>query len=222
MLMSTRNFWTLSEVLSWIAFGLRVERKELKSELMGASFGYPYLDAKALIGLRLEDLMNAVHAGQVEAQGRFHKNADNRDGASTRSFESVEALDYRAFDIFCDGLRYGKGLLWLPEKVNDETHYVHRPLLRSEHFSDVVISFADLTHAGLKRGTSPKSKQASKQHISRAVVAGWFNALSEQEQLRSQEDLWSACRHAFPGHNVPRIYIREITAGRKPGRPSSR
>lgn len=217
--MSARNFCTLSEALSWIAFGLRVTSEDLESELMGESFGYPYSDAKARLEAALKDLMTAVHAGQVEAQGRFHTTADSTDGALTRILTSAEARDYRAFDISCDGLRYGEGLLWLPEMENDEISYVQSPLLRFEYFSDVVVSFPALKQAGFKQGTSPSLKQAVKPTISAAAVKDWFDSLPKGEQRRSQKDLCDACNRAFPQHKVPRKYVRELTRGRPRGRP---
>ena len=217
--MSRRTFCTLSEALSWIAFGLRVTYKDLKSELMGESFGYPYPDAKARLEAALEDLMTAVHAGQVEAQGRFHTTANSINGALTRILTSAEAHDYRAFDIMCDGLRYGQGLLWLPEMENDEMSYVQSPFLRPEHFSEVVISISDFHQAGLKKGTSPKSKQAIKPTISRAAVEGWLKSLPPDEQGLPQKKLTDACKQAFPQHKVTRDQIRELTPGRPRGRP---
>ena len=191
-----------------------MEKQKLKSALVGASFGYAYNDVKGKLESAIERLLDAVQSEQVAAQGRFHSTIQGEDDAANRIIESHEARDYRAFDILSDGLRYGRGVLWLPDESND---YEHKRLVKQQHFSDVMIFFPDLKNAGLQQGTSPAAKQATMRTIPYGMLEAWFNALPEDEQLLSQYYLFKAGKNAFSEHEVPREYIRRLTPGRTRG-----
>ena len=212
MAKSNPSFWTLSEALSWIAFGSEMDRGALNSELAGTSFGLPYIDAKTQLEDAVGRLADQAHAGLIELQARFHECAGNP--TQTQKIDPVNLRDYRAFDITNDGLRFGTGVLWLPDE-NGVWEYVEPA--RTEFFADVIVERASVLEV-LNRGTLPSTNGgADLPRLPEAGLGSWWQNLSPDQQAMSQDTLLEDCRAAHPDHRVTRDRIRSLTSGRKRG-----
>lgn len=58
--------------------------------------------------------------------------------------------------------------------------------------------------------------------LSDAHLKDWWKRLSPEGQARSQDDLLSMCRAAFPDRYISRQRIRDLTGPRKRGKPPNR
>lgn len=54
--------------------------------------------------------------------------------------------------------------------------------------------------------------------LGRGIFDAWWQKLSASEKSGTQRELTALCNAAFPDNKVPRSYIRDVTAGRKPGK----
>lgn len=101
-------YLTLSEALSWIAFGYAVGREPLYRAHWEGSFGDP-----AAYQLKLSNAVSAfvskAAGGDIDILGRL--TSDLGQERVTRRLEPPQFLDFAQFDVECDCLRLGSGLV---------------------------------------------------------------------------------------------------------------
>ena len=64
------NRVTLSEALSWLAFGVLCDKDKLKTELVSSAVGLVYDEALKKLTVSLQDLTKSARSGQVTLEGR--------------------------------------------------------------------------------------------------------------------------------------------------------
>ena len=204
---------TLSEALSWLAFGVLCDKDKLKTELMSSAFGLVDDEALKKLTVSLQDLTKSARSGQVTLEGRYVQNPSSAD-ALTKKIEPNALADFRAFDILLDGLRLGEGILWMS---NDKMVWVNNPKTSLEHYRDITMNFKELRDC-LKAGSSPKLSSAKNMSpISQAVLQKWWQGLSAVECRLSQVQLLDMCKKSHPDHRITRRKIRDLTGSRKTG-----
>ena len=217
------KYVTLSESLSWLAFGDARERTALKKELAGQVFGISHKDAKQRLETAVARLTDAAHNGQVELQGKYvqpvspNLSAPLPDASSclTQPIAPSKLRDFRLFDITIDGLRFGGGLAWLPDEKGSWT--VTTPK-RTEAYAEVIAHRSHLMRAFSGGGGSAAgSNKQTLTPLADCVLRKWFEGLPRTKQEVPQEELLRQCKMAFPQHRVTRPRIRDLTAGRKRG-----
>jgi hypothetical protein len=207
------NRVTLSEALSWLAFGITYDKDKLKSELVSSAFGHAQDDALNKLTVSLEELATAARSGQITLEGRYVP--DEKSGSAlTTTIAPMALADFRAFDIKEDGLRRGKGVLWIS---NQKMEWVYNPNFSIEHYGDITMNFKELRDC-LRKGTSPKhSTTADKPKLSVAALQQWWQSLLPQERAQSQAKLMELCDKTHPDHSITRQRIRDLTGTRKTG-----
>lgn len=132
-------FVTLSEALTWIAFGFALNRDSLDRAISGNAFDAT--DPKAALSDAMARLAIRAGGGQIAARGKYvesHSTDENK--VLTAPIDPVRFEDFAQFDILYDGLRYGTGLTW-----NKGGSALERALQdRGDAFRSVKISRADL------------------------------------------------------------------------------
>ncbi len=207
------NRVTLSEALSWLAFGVLCDKDKLKTELVSSAFGLVYDEALKKLTVSLQDLTKSARSGQVTLEGRYVQNPSSAD-ALTKRIEQNALADFCAFDILLDGLRLGGGILWMN---NDKMVWVNNPKTSIEHYRDITMNFRELRHC-LKAGSSPNLSSANKMSpISQAALQQWWQGLSAIERTLSQVQLFDQCKKSHPDHRISRQRIRDLTGSRKTG-----
>lgn len=132
-------FVTLSEALTWIAFGFALDRDILDRAISGQAFDGT--DPQATLAEAMAKLAVRASGGQIAARGKYIENHSiDESRVLTAPIEPVRFEDFAQFDILHDGLRYGTGLTWL-----NETSAVERVFQeRRDQFRSVKVCRADL------------------------------------------------------------------------------
>lgn len=204
---------TLSEALSWLAFGELYNKDKLKSELVSSAFGHAQDDALNKLTLSLEKLATAARYCQLTLEGRYVPD-ENSGSALITTIAPMTLEDFRAFDIITDGLRRGKGVLWIS---NQKMEWAYNPNFSIARYDDITMNFKALRDC-LTKGTSPThSMTADKPKLSPAALQQWWQSLSPQESAQSQVKLMDLCKKAHPDHSITRQRIRALTGPRKTG-----
>lgn len=103
-------FVTLSEALTWIAFGISLDRDRLDRAISGHSFDR---DPQADLADAMEKLAVQASGGQIAMRGKYLEgDCDDENKVLTAPIDPVRFEDFAQFDILYDGLRYGTGLTW--------------------------------------------------------------------------------------------------------------
>lgn len=202
---------SLSQALSWLAFGVRRDAKELNAELSGAAFGMDRQEALDRLESVLEALVTSAHAGLVELQGKCNTSPAASTAGKTAVIPAIAMADCRAFDIITDGLRRGHGLLWL-----SLTGYV-TPALTGEHYSDVLVKATDLQKHHKQMFQAPRAPT-----VPQASLKKWFGKLSTTDRKLPIKILWDLAKKSFPNNAVPRAKIEALTPSRPRGRPKNK
>ncbi len=132
-------FVTLSEALTWIAFGFALDRDSLDRAISGHAF--ESTDPQAALSAAVAKLALRASGGQIAARGKYVESySTDEKKVLTAQIDPVRFEDFAQFDILYDGLRYGTGLTW-----NKGGSALERALQdRRDAFRSVKISRADL------------------------------------------------------------------------------
>ena len=136
---SDAPFVTLSEALTWIAFGFALDRDSLDRAISGNAFDAT--DPQAALSDAIARLAIRASGGQIAARGKYvESHSTDESKVLTAPIDPVRFEDFAQFDILYDGLRYGTGLTW-----NKEGSALERVLQdRRDAFRSVKVSRADL------------------------------------------------------------------------------
>lgn len=134
---------TLSEALSWIAFG-----DHTNSEANWTN----YDDAREKLLSALGSLLDKAQGGSVVLKGKLiEKKRDSSLPSNTQLIEQERFHDFQRFDQTCNGLWRGEApcLLWSPESVEGEQEYelITPAGLNDSHYRDIQVDTAALEKA---------------------------------------------------------------------------
>lgn len=132
-------FVTLSEALTWIAFGFALDRDSLDREI--SSHAFDTTDSQAALSAAMAKLAVRASGGQIAARGKYvESRSTDENKVLTAPIDPVRFEDFAQFDILYDGLRYGTGLTW-----NGPGSALERALQdRRDAFRAVKVSRANL------------------------------------------------------------------------------
>ena len=120
------TFVSLSEALSWIAFGQQDKKEELIEYLAKKNYSE---DCKDKLNNALESLLSKARGALISLEGKeITSKTTVINNALTIKISPTEFADFAAFDITTNGLRYGKGLLWVPESFKDDKDYKYKQI----------------------------------------------------------------------------------------------
>jgi hypothetical protein len=199
-----------------MAFGDARNKKSLNRELAGAAFGLNNKDAKRRLANALNLLTIAASGDRPKMRGKyFLADTDVTKGGKVDVIPPVELDNYRQFDITIDGLRFGRGLAWLPDERGE---YVYSANETSDVYTEVTVNRSELMHAfsGGVAGLSA-TKKGSLTQLSEATLEQWWNHLTPEQKALPKEEHYKMCRASHPGHSVSRRRVRDLTPNRKPG-----
>lgn len=104
------KYVTISEALSWLAFGDVRKREALNKELADQAFGIPYKAAKQRLENVLSLFVSAALNGKVKLYGQYLSDLGaGADDEVTEEIPTIKLSDFKQFDITVDGLRFGSG-----------------------------------------------------------------------------------------------------------------
>jgi len=200
------TFVSLSEALSWIAFGQQDKKEELIEYLAKKNYSE---DCKDKLNNALESLLSKARGKLITLEGKeITSKTTTTDNALTIKISSTAFKDFAAFDINTDGLSYGKGLLWLPTLVkngkNCEFIYEHKEQHKiTKHYTDVDVNFSQL-----KKELQPGRQ--SLPALSDADLEKWWGSLSEEEKRFSEKAQKLMLVENFPNNHISRARLRAL------------
>lgn len=200
------TFISLSEALSWIAFGQQDKKEELIEYLAKKNYSE---DCKDKLNNALESLLSKARGALITLEGKeITSKTTTTDNALTIKISSTAFKDFAAFDINTDGLSYGKGLLWLPTLVkngkNCEFIYEHKEQHKiTKHYTDVDVNFSQL-----KKELQPGRQ--SLPALSDAELEKWWGSLSEEEKRFSEKAQKLMLVENFPNNHISRARLRAL------------
>ena len=200
------TFISLSEALSWIAFGQQDKKEELIEYLAKKNY---IEDCKDKLNNALERLLSKARGKLITLEGKeITSKTTTTDNALTIKISSTAFKDFAAFDINTDGLSYGKGLLWLPTLVkngkNCEFIYEHKEQHKiTKHYTDVDVNFSQL-----KKELQPGRQ--SLPALSDADLEKWWGSLSEEEKRFSEKAQKLMLVENFPNNHISRARLRAL------------
>jgi hypothetical protein len=156
-----RPFVTLSQALSWIAFGASFDNDRLIRAIDDLAFG-PSAETEVGLKKAVADLTALASSNAIQIRGKYIE-SDSMDAsvALTNVIDPIRFHDFAQFDICRDALRYGTGLTWT--KSESIGH-----LMMSER-SDSIRSVAVDRFALMRHFPSPR--QAAGSELAPAVEA---------------------------------------------------
>ena len=206
-------FITLPEALSWLAFGKQYKKEALITHLAENNYSE---DCKEKLDNALVALIAKARGALIDLEGKKttseHTTTNN---GLTIKIAPTELADFAAFDVTTGGLRYGQGLLWLPEPLkNDELSYPLAPVKRPEHYVDVQVSYSRL-----KKELQPGHQ--SLPALSNAELDKWWNNMTKEQKLLSEKAHQQMLNENFPNKHIARRRLREVrdTEPRQRGQP---
>ena len=130
---------TLSEALTWIAFGFVLDRDCLDRAISAHTLDA--IDPQAALVNAMAKLVVSASGGQIDMRGKYVESHSTDDSdVLTAPIDPVRFEDFAQFDILHDGLRYGTGLTW--EKRNNTLDRVMQK--RRDAFHSVKVNRTDL------------------------------------------------------------------------------
>lgn len=105
-------FVTLSEALSWIAFGFSMDNDQLDQAVQAHAIDG--VDMEQELATAVAKLASKAAGDLIELRGKYveRRGADEAT-VRTKRIEPESFEDFAQFDILYDGLAYGSGLTWL-------------------------------------------------------------------------------------------------------------
>ena len=212
---------TLSEAVSWIAFGAAFDKQALKAHVMSQLGQHSYSAVIQDIEQATEALANAAHGGKVRLEGVYTANSAQIGSKARNAAIGAHRLrDYRQFDININGLRFGQGLAWLPDATG---HWSYKANTRADYFTSIFVKRSDLMQQfAPTAGRAVGTLKACLPRLPEADLQKWWQSLSIADQLLPFEILWDLCGKAHPSHHVARRRIRALAPGRRSGRRTVR
>lgn len=136
------QFVTLSEALSWIAFGVSMDNDKLHEVLSLDRYGD--LDPQAAIKAAVAQLTDLGSGEKVTMRGKFRSGHHEKEKILlTGAIEPIKLQDYRLFGFLDDELMHGDGLLF----SRDENDMVFDQVIRDgrkESYLKVTVNRTDL------------------------------------------------------------------------------
>ena len=200
------TFISLSEALSWIAFGKQDKKEALNTYLAKNDYDK---NCKEKLNNALESLLSKARGKLITLEGKeITSKTTTTDNALTIKISSTAFKDFAAFDINTDGLSYGKGLLWLPTLVkngkNCEFIYEHKEQHKiTKHYTDVDVNFSQL-----KKELQPGRQSLSA--LSDAELEKWWSSLSKKEKLLGEEAHRKMLIENFPNNHISQKRLRKV------------
>jgi hypothetical protein len=200
------TFISLSEALSWIAFGMQDKKEELIKYLAKKNYSE---DCKDKLNNALESLLSKARGALITLEGKeITSKTTVTNNALTIKISSTAFKDFAAFSITDDGLYYGNGLLWLPEsiKVGKDYKFEYQQIEQHKHtthYVDVDVNFSQLI----------KELQPGRQSLpalSNADLEKWWGSLSEEEKRFTEEAQRKMLVEKFPNYHISRARRRGL------------
>ena len=200
------TFISLSEALSWIAFGMQDKKEELIKYLAKKNYSE---DCKDKLNNALESLLSKARGELITLEGKeITSKTTVTNNALTIKISSTAFKDFAAFSITDDGLYYGNGLFWLPEsiKVGKDYKFEYQQIEQHKHTTHYVD--VDVNFSQLKKELQPGRQ--SLPTLSNAELEKWWGSLSEEEKRLSEKAHKKMLSANFPNNHIARTRLREI------------
>jgi hypothetical protein len=200
------TFISLSEALSWIAFGMQDKKEELIKYLAKKNYSE---DCKDKLNNALESLLSKARGELITLEGKeITSKTTVTNNALTIKISSTAFKDFAAFSITDDGLYYGNGLLWLPEsiKVGKDYKFEYQQIEQHKHTTHYVD--VDVNFSQLKKELQPGRQ--SLPALSDAELEKWWGSLSEEEKRFSEKAQKLMLVENFPNNHISRARLRAL------------
>lgn len=120
-MLPNRPFITLSEAITWIAFGDPLDGSSLQRTMRHQS-SQERLESEAKVAKAVAQLTELAAGGLIEVRGKRMDHVGVNEGqADTQTIEAVKLADFTMFDAYLDGLYRGRGLRWVGKTDGSES-----------------------------------------------------------------------------------------------------
>lgn len=208
----TRSYVSLSEALSWLAFGMPLKSDALSVAL---DLGDSETIEKARLRLvkALDRVTDSAVDGRVRMRGKFVRDVGFDENRLRDQDISPEALhDFARFDVLNDGLNPGHGLAWRYSPDGLDMASFDQP---NAAFRSIKVNRADLLNL------TNKEKRASPYKTGRSPNRQAILDKADEMKARGMNGYQIASTMRFePGfENVATTEVRSVIKGRWPRGP---
>lgn len=165
------QFVTLSHALSWLSFGVSMDKNCLHEVLNQDRYGEH--DPQKSIAGALEKLLSSAGNERISIRAKYRASRDSNDThLLTEKMEAIKFDDYRQFSYLEDELRHGAGLLFW----HDGSGQVFQDLFgggRKDSYVQVTVNRADLLREFPRHETA---KSVEIEHFSDVERQEWIKA----------------------------------------------
>lgn len=180
------TFVTISEAVSWVAFGISMDRGRLSLALEGK--GIDATEARRIVRAAMAKLADRGTGGCIAMRGKYvAANLTDDRSLQTEPIDPVRLADFARFDVLSDGLSFGEGLA----RIEDQSSLDNVIDGRDDAYRNVSVNRADLLNAFPARFDNTKALLAPLPAALPGVgpVIGMEEALSWLAYSKSSDDV---------------------------------
>lgn len=135
-------FITISEAVSWVAFGISMDQGRLSLALEGK--GIDPTESRRNVSLAMAKLADRGTGGSIAMRGKYVATylTDDRP-LQTEPIDPVRLADFARFDVLHDGLAFGDGLAWIDDRASLDSVFDGR----DDAYRNVTVNRAELLNA---------------------------------------------------------------------------
>jgi hypothetical protein len=135
-------FVTISEAVSWVAFGISMDQGRLSLALEGK--GIDPTESRRNVSLAMAKLADRGTGGSIAMRGKYVATylTDDRP-LQTEPIDPVRLADFARFDVLHDGLAFGDGLAWIDDQASLDSVFDGR----DDAYRNVTVNRAELLNA---------------------------------------------------------------------------
>ena len=183
------SFITISEAVSWVAFGISMDQSRLSLVLEGK--GIDPTESRRNVNLAMAKLADRGTGGSIAMRGKYVATYLTDDQSlQTEPIDPVRLADFARFDVLHDGLAFGDGLAG----IDDQSSFARVLDGRDDAYRNVTVNRAELLNEFPARFDNTKALLSTLPTVLPGVgpVIGMEEALSWLAHGKPSDDvqLW--------------------------------
>lgn len=206
-----KSFLTLSEVLSWLAFGVELDGRACLDRIINAASSGGASEAVAKMDDAILAFYEAAIAGRITCVGRLHDDASRQTPAFTKPIDPLAFHDFTFVDLIENCLGLGKNV---PFDQDYEFSACIAFRHHQQHYADVQVDAKSVRTLG----KSLKPREPQNPRLADPQLTRWWATLAEQAVAMTEAELLASIRSTYPDKFISRDRVRELMRPRKTGK----
>lgn len=206
-----RSFLTLSEALSYLAFGVELDGRACLERILYSGLPGGREEAAALMNDSILALIQAAISGKLVFIGRFRNDTSKETLSLTQTIDPLAFHDFSAVDLVGNCLGPGNTLEF-------DEHYEFDACIvwqnHQQHYADVQVDAKSLRSLG----NSLKLQEPKKTRLPDPQLNRWWARVAAQAATMTGAELLKAVRLQYPNNSISRNRVRVLMGPRKRGK----